>query len=376
MGAIADSACRVLRNLAQSPARARAVVACGGIASIMAAMTAHPGSATVAEACCGALQNLAVIADIKPAIIAAGALPHIIDALVRHVHVEPLAHAVCKALVLLTFGSTEHAQLAVAAGGIAALAVHSDASPAVAGHACHMLWGWAVGPCAAENMPAIVANDCISHIMNALRKHPGSASVAEHACRALWNLSTVQARAEAIVAAGGAQVIVAAMLAHPAREHVIEACCGALGNPALHAANAALIVTAGPFPPVVAAFREHTKSERTVIAAAKVLNRLAEHSSAYLMAAYAAGAIDVLLIAFWEHYTSSAVAFHACWALVYWLRVPELVPAVGAADRSCQVIVKALAAHSNDANFAEAACHALTALAALPEHRLVINEVR
>ena len=211
----------------------------------------HLSSVAINEIGCLAIRNLACgntkqLGWLKES----GGVGAVIDALMEHEAIPSLAHAGCAALRNLAVDSwaDEGRRGFVAAAGSAAAIVTSQGVPALVGAMRSHPTVAAVqmeGCCALRNLAcgtpgdarsrqgaveAIVEAGGIEVLLTALRTHERAPRVLAQGCGALRNLATSLEVRGVLVQGGGVEAAVGAMQTHAADEEVCEQACASLAN--------------------------------------------------------------------------------------------------------------------------------------------------
>jgi len=230
---IQENGCIQLGLLADDERKRRSIVASGGIAVILGAMTRHPAVRGVQEYGCRALGNVAVSNDaIRDSIAAEGGIAVIIDAMKEHAAVAGVQENGCDALGNLAWNNDTNCVSIGKAGGIAvildAIRQHPSVSD-VQASGCNALANLAASVDA--NCVRIAEAGGIAEILSAMRRHTAVADVQARGCEAIANLAVNNdANRGRIIEMEGIAVVQEAMKQHANSPDVQEYGSKALAN--------------------------------------------------------------------------------------------------------------------------------------------------
>ncbi|GBG35148.1 Protein kinase, putative, partial [Hondaea fermentalgiana] len=215
-----------------------------------------------------------------------------------------------------------------------------------------------------------------TEIVAAMRKHPGSESVQNYACGALWNLAQNERNCEILgqeLQVG--EVIVAAMRKHPGSESVQESACGALAKFAANARNCEILgqeLEVGQ--EIVAAMHKHPGSESVQEMACVALAILADNARNKEILVQELQVGKEIVAAMRKHIGSESVQDLACgalWDLAANARNDEIL---GQELKVGKEIVAAMRKHPGSESVQENACGALANLAANARNKEILGQ--
>lgn len=224
---VAEHGCAILRYLARDDRNKLPIAEMGGIHAVIFVMYAHAANARVAIQGCGLLWNLAANAANRLMIAQEGGIDATISVLGFHASQSNVATNALRALTCLAVDVANRVTIATG-GGIAVILFSMRAclsSASVSEHGCGALINITLGN--AENNALVVQAGGIENILSAMRAHPNNAGVAANGCSALQNLASDGGNQVAIAQAGGIAVVVAAMQLYPDSVEVADCGCGA-----------------------------------------------------------------------------------------------------------------------------------------------------
>ena len=96
-----EECCRTLINLAYYPSTRQPILMAGGVAAVLAAMEAHPASASIASSGCNTLHHFALEPSNLPHLGQAPIIALVGDAMRQHRTYRDLQHGACKFLLNL-----------------------------------------------------------------------------------------------------------------------------------------------------------------------------------------------------------------------------------------------------------------------------------
>ena len=304
------AACGALAALAAGDDKKRMRPFCeAGVATVCAALDAHPDANALQLAGFAALAALVVHTADKVAVA------HVVmGGIAAAPEDAELAEVACSALKNAALGEERNRVAAAEAGALEVLLETMRLHGGVAGvceQACWALKNMCVLP---GNQTRVAQMGGIAEVLAVLQTHPRAPAVCEQAIWALRILAFNPDNAAAIGEAGGISVIVDVMKAHMAAPGVQETCCGALRTLGAHPANKAAVIEAGAAVRAVAAMRRHPEHPAVQMSSIGLISSLVSDLDSQRRAS-SAGAVEVVVECLRNN--PKAVKLHqACFAVL------------------------------------------------------------
>ena len=310
--ALQAEACRTLAIRASSADNQAKIVLAGGLERIMAAMDRHAGDTDVQDSACRALGQLAfgnTQYQIKMA--AAGGLKRIITAMKRHTEKPSVQHNACGALLMFATHNERNTREIVAAGGLECIMAAMDMEHAIVQHLAYTVFA-ALLPFATKYMQAGIV-----HIVAAMARHSGDATLQCLACDVLGQLATVDSDNQVRIAeARGLDSILTAMDTHKKEHRVQWNACIALQNLAVNnKENQVKIAAAGGPQRIITAMVTHKNEPLVQSSAFGALQCLAVTSKDSQQDTVAADVVKLIVAAMETNMGDARVQLDACRAL-------------------------------------------------------------
>lgn len=284
------AACSALAALAAGDDKKRMRPFCeAGVATVCAALDAHPDAGALQLAGFAALAAMVVHTADKVAVA------HVVmGGIAAAPEDAELAEVACSALKNAALGE-EHNRVAAAEAGalevlLETMRLHGGV-PGVCEQACWALKNMCVLP---DNQTRVAQMGGIAEVLAVLGTHPRAAAVCEQAIWALRILAFNPENAGAIGEAGGIATIVDVMKAHMAVPGVQETCCGALRTLGALPANKAAVADAGAAVRAVAAMRRHPEHPAVQMSSVGLISSLVSDLDSQRRAS-SAGAVEVVV---------------------------------------------------------------------------------
>lgn len=358
------AACGALAALAAGDDKKRMRPFCeAGVATVCAALDAHPDSPALQLAGFAALAAMVVHTADKVAVA------HVVmGGIAAAPEDAELAEVACSALKNAALGEERNRVSAAEAGALEVILetmrLHGG-SAGVCEQACWALKNMCVLP---DNQMRVAQMGGIAEVLAVLSTHPRAAAVCEQAIWALRILAFNPANGAAIGEAGGIATIVDVMKAHMGVAPVQETCCGALRTLGAHPDNKAAVIEAGAAVRAVAAMRRHPEHPAVQMSSVGLLSSLISDLESQRRAA-SAGAVEVVVESLRNN--PKATKLHqACFAVLSALVAANSETKARAASAGAvQAALSSLAAHGGEdaPGLAEAALEVVSSVVSTPD---------
>ena len=358
------AACQALAALAAGDDKKRMRPFCeAGVATVCAALDAHPDASALQLAGFAALAALVVHTADKVSVA------HVVmGGIAAAPEDAELAEVACSALKNAALGEERNRVAAAEAGALEVLLETMRLHGGVAGvceQACWALKNMCVLP---DNQTRVAQMGGIAEVLAVLQTHPRAPAVCEQAIWALRILAFNADNAAAIGEAGGINIIIDVMKAHMAAPGVQETCCGALRTLGANPANKAAVVEAGAAVRAVAAMRRHPEHPAVQMSSIGLISSLVSDLDSQRRAS-SAGAVEVVVECLRNN--PKAVKLHqACFAVLSALVAANSeTKARASAAGAVPAALSSLAAHGGEdaPGLAEAALDVVSSVVSTPD---------
>ena len=358
------AACGALAALAAGDDKKRMRPFCeAGVATVCAALDAHPDASALQLAGFAALAAMVVHTADKVSVA------HVVmGGIAAAPEDAELAEVACSALKNAALGEERNRVAAAEAGALEVLLETMRLHGGVAGvceQACWALKNMCVLP---DNQTRVAQMGGIAEVLAVLQTHPRAPAVCEQAIWALRILAFNADNAAAIGEAGGINIIIDVMKAHMAAPGVQETCCGALRTLGANPANKAAVVEAGAAVRAVAAMRRHPEHPAVQMSSIGLISSLVSDLDSQRRAS-SAGAVEVVVECLRNN--PKAVKLHqACFAVLSALVAANSeTKARASAAGAVPAALSSLAAHGGEdaPGLAEAALDVVSSVVSTPD---------
>eukprot|EP00043_Microstomoeca_roanoka_P024983 m.7224 g.7224 ORF g.7224 m.7224 type:complete len:884 (+) comp5125_c0_seq2:974-3625(+) len=344
---------RLLRHVADDPAKRKEIGALGGIQMILRAMQAHDTRLDLQSASCSTLARLVVDSDNRQILLNQNGLDIVLNVMKQHVEDVSLQTTACQLLLNLAVNEWSRRKL-VRVGAISVL-LSTIKQHMINSNAQQHVWE-ALRKLALDvpNRRPCVRQGGIQLAVAAMRRHRTDPWIQLHGCGFLGQVTVEQSGQRwSSLRANAVQAILAAMKTHDMLYIVQKEACKSLWSLA-HASNhnRRTIARLGGIEMILTVVRTHGVNVALLEQACGVLQDLVRESRYNRKRFGQAGGIPVLLTAMKDHPEQREIQIMAC-ATLHHLSLNSRNLKQMRAQQASAVVEQAMSTHANDAKLGE-----------------------